>query len=77
MREMSDQTTHPAAETAGTEIVYIREADRESLPEELRDVGGTPYAIHDSSGARVGLAPDRRQAFALARRHDLVPVSVH
>ena len=76
MTDRIPQTRHPAAQVSNA-IVYVREADPEQLPEHLQDVGGTPYAIHDSSGAVVGLAPDRRQAFALARRNDLTPVSVH
>lgn len=75
---MTDKTfNHPAVAPDMAAIVYIREADREALPEEMRDVPGTPYALHDTSGNRIGLAADRRQAFALARRNDLTPVSVH
>jgi len=68
---------HPAAEPPRNPIVYVREADRDSLPEELRAWPGRPFALHDSEGNRIGLAADRRQAFALARRNDLTPVSVH
>ncbi|MEM7524778.1 MAG: DUF1150 family protein, partial [Pseudomonadota bacterium] len=35
------------------------------------------YAIHDMSGARIGVAPDRDLAFLAARRNELTPVSVH
>ena len=78
---MDDETMqdrkHPAAEAPSRAIVYVREADRESLPEELRDAPHKIYALHDISGNQVALAPDRRLAFALARRNDLTPMSVH
>ncbi|GMG82856.1 hypothetical protein LNKW23_20690 [Paralimibaculum aggregatum] len=68
-------------ETAGKPalrpIVYVREADRDSLPPELQKAAGKIYAIHDASGNQLALAPDRRHAFALARRNDLLPISVH
>jgi len=75
MAQTPDQTRPPEADGRG--IVYIRAADRDSLPDVLRQSESTPYAIHDMTGARLGLAPDRQQAFALARRNDLIPVSVH
>lgn len=76
---MADKQNTPDQTEQGTAapVVYIRLADPESLPEEFQNVEETPWAIHDPTGARVGLARDRRQAFALARRHDLIPVSVH
>jgi hypothetical protein len=35
------------------------------------------YAVHDESGRRVGVFADREAAFAAARWHGAVPVSVH
>lgn len=58
-------------------IVYVREADRADLPEHLRAAPGKIFSIHDPSGRVVAMADDRKVAFALARRHDLTPVSVH
>ena len=58
-------------------IVYVREADREALPDELRALPGKIYSVHDMAGNRLAVAQDRGQAFALAKRNDLVPVSVH
>ncbi len=72
---MTDKTpfTHPGTGA----IVYVREADRAGLPEHLRKIPGKIYAVHDPDGNCLALSPDRRQAFALAKRNDLVPVSVH
>lgn len=58
-------------------IVYIREADREALPQHLRDLPGKLFALHDPQGACIALTEDRNVAFALARQNDLQPVSVH
>jgi len=58
-------------------IVYVREADRSDLPEELKAAPGRIYALHDESGNCLAIAQDRTLAFALARRNDLRPVSVH
>lgn len=58
-------------------IVYIREADRQALPEHLRSLPGKLFAVHDPEGVCIALTEDRNVAFALARRNDLQPVSVH
>ena len=58
-------------------IVYVREADREGLPEHLRAAPGKIFAVHDPEGNVLALADNRAVAFALARRNDLEPVSVH
>jgi len=73
----SKMEKHPAAQVTSGAIVYVREADPESLPEHLQGAPGKVYALHDSSGNQIALAPDRRLAFALARRNDLTPLSVH
>lgn len=61
----------------GKPIVYVREADPDGLPDELKDAPGRMYAVHDPSGKCLALAPDRTLAFVLARQNDMVPVSVH
>lgn len=58
-------------------IVYIREADREALPDALRGAPGKMFSVHDAAGNRLAVAPSRGQAFALAKRNDLLPLSVH
>ena len=35
------------------------------------------YAVHDKDGDQLALVVDRRLAFALARQHDMEPVSVN
>ena len=71
---MSDQPFEKAAENA---IVYVREADRESLPTHLKSMPGKIFSVHGGDGARLALTQDRLTAFALARQNDMVPVSVH
>jgi len=71
---MSD---NPFTNPKGHPIVYVREVAPEELPEELKGAEARLYALHDSDGNRLALAPDRSQAFALARQNDLSPVSVH
>lgn len=70
-------TKRPTIPEGGQPIVYIREADREQLPEELRAAPGPIYSLHDEAGNRLALAHDRKIAFALARRNDMKPLSVH
>lgn len=70
-------STPKEARPKANAIVYVREADRAMLPEELQDAPGKIFALHDENGNPVAIAPDRRQAFALAARNNLVPVSVH
>ena len=61
----------------GNAIVYVREASRESLPDELKSAPGKVFSVHDPEGNCLALAKDRALAFALARRNELTPVSVH
>jgi hypothetical protein len=70
-------TENPFTESKGQPIVYVREATPDELPDELRSTDTRLYSLHDEDGNRLALAPDRRVAFALAKRNDLVPVSVH
>lgn len=65
------------ASAGGQPIVYVREADREELPDHLKSAPGKIFSVHDPSGNCIALTQDRQVAFALARRNDLVPVSVH
>lgn len=58
-------------------IVYVREADRDALPDHLKSSPGKIFAVHDPSGTVLALAADRSLAFAMARQNDLTPVSVH
>ena len=61
----------------GQPIVYIRVADPSELPPDVKAGGSPIYALHDAAGNRLALAADRNLAFALARKNDLTPMSVH
>ena len=64
----------------GDRIVYIRAVDVADLPHDLREqVEGLSqiFAVHSGDGARLALVANKGLAFALARQHDLAPVSVH
>jgi hypothetical protein len=61
-------------------IVYVRAVDVADLPSDLREQaeGLTRiYSVHRGNGERLALVADKKLAFALAREHDLAPVSVH
>lgn len=58
-------------------IVYVREANRDMLPEHLRAIPGKIFSVHDLSGTCLAITQDRMGAFALAKQNDLHPVSVH
>ena len=70
-------TKNPFIEPNGQPIVYVREVAPEDLPDELRGTTARLYALHDADGNRLALTPDRRVAFALAKRNDMTPLSVH
>ena len=64
----------------GTDIVYVKAVEVASLPPEVQEQAGelkVIFAVHDAEGAQIALVADRRLAFALARQHDKVPVTVH
>lgn len=70
----------PYPEMPEGRIAYIRQVPVEVLPDELRaQLRGLRevYGIHSEAGECLALAPDRRQAFVLARQNDLAPVSAH
>lgn len=61
-------------------IVYVRPVTVADLPQELQDQAQgfeVIYAVHRPNGDRLALVADRKLAFALARHHDMAPVSVH
>ncbi len=65
---------------ADDRIVYVRSVRTADLPEEVQaQTRGLDrlYAIHAADGAVLALVPDRKQAFLVARRNELSPVSVH
>lgn len=61
-------------------MVYIRAVDRADLPADMQDQTAEMahiYAVHDANGQRLALVADRKLAFALARQHNMAPMSVH
>ncbi|MGB0439433.1 MAG: DUF1150 family protein [Paracoccaceae bacterium] len=74
-------TTKDAFEGTDTDrIVYVRAVDTVDLPQDIQDqIGsaGQVYAVHRADGSRLALVKDRQLAFALARKNDLAPVTVH
>jgi hypothetical protein len=66
--------------SAADRIVYVRSVAVNDLPLDLQEQaeGLTRiYAVHSGDGERLALVADKALAFALARQHDLAPVSVH
>lgn len=64
----------------GRPIVYVRAVKADDLPDEMRQqLGGltTLYALHNAEGERLALVRGRSLAFALAKSHDMEPVTVH
>jgi hypothetical protein len=73
-------STFDFGDTDQTRMVYIRAVDRADLPKEVRDQTADMvniYAVHDAEGHRLALVADRKLAFALARQHNMAPMSVH
>ncbi len=70
-------TRNQFIEPSGQPIVYVREVTPDELPDELRGTTARLYSLHDAEGNRLALTPDRRIAFALAKRNDMVALSVH
>ncbi|MEM7668173.1 MAG: DUF1150 family protein [Pseudomonadota bacterium] len=59
-------------------FVYIREADANDLPEDVVQGRDKLFALHDAqSGEQLAIAEGRKLAFALARKNDMTPISVH
>jgi hypothetical protein len=64
----------------GADIVYVKAVAVDSLPEEIREKAGeltVLFSVHDTAGTPLALVGNRALAFALARQHDKVPVTVH
>jgi hypothetical protein len=61
-------------------IVYVRPVRVDDLPEDVQEQAqglDTLYAVHNADGQRLALVRERSLAFALARQHDMEPVTVH
>ena len=67
-------------ETLGRGLVYVKSVDVADLPDEVRAQAGTLeriFAVHDAQGQQLALVANQKLAFALARQHDMSPVTVH
>lgn len=61
-------------------IVYVKPIFSDELPADVRAQMPSHtvlYAVHDKDGDRLAVVRDRKLAFALARQHDMEPVSVN
>lgn len=63
----------------GQPVVYVKGIRAEDLPAEVKVPAGLKvlYAIHGENGEPMALVGDRSVAFAMARKHNFTPVSVH
>lgn len=61
-------------------VVYVKPVLVADLPDEVRDHADgleTIFAVHSAEGEQLALVADRALAFALARQHDMQPMTVH
>ena len=75
---MTTQTT--------TKVCYVRpvragdvrdEIEREADKDITFSDDAVLYALHAADGARIALMSDRAIAFAAAKQHEMMPLSVH
>lgn len=67
------------AELTG-KLVYVKPVAVADLSDELQAQAGTLktiFSVHDAEGKQLALVADQAMAFALARQHDMRPVTVH
>lgn len=74
------------AALGGPNLVYVREITGAEVlattpVDAIEGFELTPdqtlFAVHGADGARLAVVTDRRTAYAAARAHELIPVSVH
>ncbi len=62
------------------QIVYVKPIAVADLSDALQEQAGeleTIFSVHNADGEQLALVADRALAFALARQHDMRPVTVH
>ena len=67
-------------EQLGEDLVYVKPVDVADLPEDVREQAGELdrlFAVHNAKGEQLALVANQKLAFALARQHDMSPVTVH
>lgn len=82
MNVRPSKLAHTVLADGASRIVYVRPVAVSDLPAEVQaEAEGAGlavlYGVHRPDGARLALVADRKLAFALARQHDLAPVSAH
>lgn len=61
-------------------IVYVKPVSVSDLPSDVREQAeglDTIFAVHNSDGEQLALVANQSLAFALAREHDMHPVTLH
>ena len=61
-------------------VVYVKPVPVSDLPSEVQEQAEgleTIFAVHNSDGEQLALVGNRSLAFALARQHDMEPVTLH
>ncbi|MEL7216521.1 MAG: DUF1150 family protein [Pseudomonadota bacterium] len=60
-------------------LVYIRAIPTADLPAQVQEqtTAKELFSIHTADGTQVALVDGRKLAFAVARQHEMEPVSVH
>ncbi|NDV01985.1 DUF1150 family protein [Pseudoroseicyclus tamaricis] len=64
----------------GKNVVYVKPVAVADLPEEVQaqaEGRETLFAVHNADGRQLALVIDQKLAFALAREHDMVPLTIH
>ena len=67
-------------EQLGEDLVYVKPVDVADLPDDVREQAGELdrlFAVHNTKGEQLALVANQKLAFALARQHDMSPVTVH
>jgi len=77
------QDANAFARHGAGKLAYIKPIGGEDLIEQVPearseiDLSGVYFSLHAADGSRIGLAADRDSALALAKAHNVRPVSVH
>ena len=64
----------------GAGLVYVKPVQVADLPEEVREQADgleQIFAVHNADGEQLALVANQELAYALARQHDMSPVTVH
>ena len=85
-REKDHAPVRAQSDEAQRKICYVRPVLARDVRDEIEVDADNPvsfsddsvlYALHAADGARIALMSDRDIAFAAARQHEMMPVSLH